>query len=67
MPDPGEAAATVLLLFFGIGTLLAVNAALYGGNVLRITDAMSALAGPIIFVALLVFVAAAVFNATSGR
>lgn len=62
MADPGEAASFVLLLFFGVGILLAVNAALYSGNVSGITNAIANLAGPIVVVALLVFVAVAILN-----
>lgn len=67
MIDPGEAAASIVLLFFGMGILLAMNATLYGGNVDGITNAISALAGPIVVVALLVFVALSILNMVSGR
>lgn len=67
MVDPGELASTIILLFFGIGILGAVYAALYGGDVQSVTSLISALAGPIIFIAVLVFFAATIFNTVAGR
>lgn len=67
MPDPADAAASVLLFFFGTGILVAVYASLYGGDVTAVTNVIAALAGPITIVAILVAVAVATANTVSGR
>lgn len=67
MVNPGEASTAVVLWFFGIGILWAVYAALYGGDVQGVTSIISALAGPIVFLAILVFFAVTIFNTVSGQ
>lgn len=47
--------------------LWAVYAALYGGDVTGVTNLISALAGPILFLAILVFFAIALVNAVTGQ
>lgn len=62
MVEPRETAAAILLCFFGVGILLAIDASLYGGDVRAITSGIRSLAGPIAVVAILVSAAVATIN-----
>lgn len=58
----GEIAGAILILFVGGGVLLALNAALYGGDVSAVTSLISSLAVPVTVLAILAFVAVAILE-----
>lgn len=62
MVQAGELASAIILWFLGIGILWAIYAALYGGDVTGVTNLISTLAGPVMFLAILVFFAVTIFN-----
>ncbi len=62
MVDPGEIASAIIVAFIGVITVGATWAALYGGDVAAVTSIASALAVPVVVLALFVFGIVAVFN-----
>jgi hypothetical protein len=58
----GEIAGLILILFFGGGILLAVNAALNGGDVSGVTSLISTFSVPVVILAIIAFFAIAILE-----